>query len=161
MNTGMISLLLRNLLFTILQPGIVAGLIPYLILRGRAGQLLPENFSTAHYAGAVLMVVGFSIMAACILRFATEGKGTLSPLDPTKKLVVRGLYRYSRNPMYVGVMILLLGESLFWWSIALAGYAAVVFVGFNLFILLHEEPRLRREFGQEYESYFREVRRWI
>jgi len=157
----MLSLLLRNLLFTILQPGVVAGLFPYLILRRRGYELVPDAWSVAQCVGAMLMVVGFSIMVACILRFATEGKGTLSPLDPTKKLVVRGLYRYSRNPMYVGVMILLTGEALFWWSPALAWYAAVVFVGFNLFILLHEEPRLRREFGEEYEMYVQQVRRWF
>lgn len=107
------------------------------------------------------MIVGFLILLWCILRFATEGKGTISPLDPTKKLVARGLYRYSRNPMYIGVMLLLLGEVVFWQSPVLAAYAVVVFVGFNLFILLHEEPRLKRDFGTEYEMYLQTVRRWL
>lgn len=157
----MTSLLLRNLFFTILQPGVVAGLVPYLILKASGNELIPESLNVSQYAGAILMVSGFIVMLACILRFATEGKGTLSPLDATKKLVVRGLYRYSRNPMYVGVMLMLVGEALFWKSPALAVYAAAVFVAFNLFILLHEEPRLRREFGEDYKKYFSEVRRWL
>ena len=157
----MISLLLRNLLFTLLQPGVVVVLLPYLILTSRGDELLPANWSITHFAGTALIIAGGVIMVTCILRFITEGKGTISPLDPTKKLIVRGLYRYSRNPMYVGVMLILTGETLFWWSPALALYAAVVFIAFNLFILLHEEPRLRRVFGPEYESYMRQVRRWI
>jgi protein-S-isoprenylcysteine O-methyltransferase Ste14 len=123
--------------------------------------LLPANWSVTHFAGTALIIAGGLIMTACILRFVTEGKGTISPLDPTKKLIVRGLYRYSRNPMYVGVMLILAGEALFCWSAALALYATAVFAAFNLFIVLHEEPRLRRVFGPEYESYLREVRRWI
>jgi protein-S-isoprenylcysteine O-methyltransferase Ste14 len=157
----MLSLFLRNLFFTILQPGVVAVLVPYWILRNRGAGLLPESWGFSNYAGLLLMAVGWSIALACIVRFATEGEGTLSPLDPTKKLVVHGLYRYSRNPMYVGVTTVLAGEALFWWSRPLAIYAVVVFLGFNLFILLHEEPRLKREFGSEYDSYRSTVRRWI
>ena len=157
----MVSLLLRNLLFTILQPGVVVVLFPYLIVRSSGHELLPGNWSLAHYIGAVLIVTGGAIMVTCILRFITEGKGTISPIDPTKKLIVRGLYRYSRNPMYVGAMLILAGESVFWWTASLALYAAVVFLAFNLFIVLHEEPRLRREFGAEYDSYLKDVRRWV
>ncbi|MBS1793008.1 MAG: isoprenylcysteine carboxylmethyltransferase family protein [Acidobacteria bacterium] len=157
----MISLLLRNLLFTVLQPGLVAGLVPYLILRAGDRSFRPESPTIGTLAGGVLFVAGLIILTICILRFATEGRGTLSPLDPTRKLVVRGLYKYSRNPMYVGVMLMLAGECLFWPSWGLAVYAAVVFAAFNLFIRLHEEPRLRRDFGPEYENYRRRVRRWI
>ena len=157
----MLSLLFRNLLFTILQPGVAVVLLPYLILRSRGYELLPPTFSTTHFFGASLIVAGGVIMATCILRFVTEGHGTISPIDPTKKLIVRGLYRYSRNPMYVGAMLILIGETVFWWSAALALYSAILFLGFNLFVILHEEPRLRREFGPEYESYLRQVRRWV
>ena len=157
----MLSLLLRNLLFTILQPGVVGVLIPYLILRGRGRGFVPDVWEATHIVGGVMMLVGSVIVLICILRFATEGKGTLSPLDPTKQLVVRGLYRYSRNPMYVGMMILLAGEALFWWSSSLAIYAVIVFVAFNLFIVLHEEPRCRRVFGSEYDNYRASVRRWL
>lgn len=157
----MLSLLLRNLLFTILQPGVVVGLVPYLILRYTDSEIVPGAWHVRHLGGAALAMLGVVIAGSCILRFATDGEGTLSPLDPTKKLVIRGLYLYSRNPMYVGVMLIMIGEIVFFWSLALAIYAAIVFVAFNLFIVLHEEPRCRREFGREYEDYCRKVRRWI
>lgn len=157
----MLSLLLRNLLFTILQPGLVTGLFPYLMLRNMGKSFFPDSWTIWHYVGAFVMILGFLILIRCILRFATEGKGTISPIDPTKKLVAKGLYRYSRNPMYVGAMLLLIGEAVFWQSLALALYAAIVFIGFNLFIILHEEPRLKRDFGAEYEAYFQSVRRWL
>lgn len=157
----MLSLLLRNFLFTILQPGVVTVLIPFLILYYSRTELLPGRWTALNVAGAVVMVAGTCILLNCVLRFATEGKGTISPIDPTKKLVIRGLYKYSRNPMYVGVMFIMIGEAVFIWSLALAIYAAIVFAAFNLFIVLHEEPRCRREFGSEYEDYYRRVRRWL
>ena len=157
----MISLLLRNLLFTLLQPGLIVGLFPYLLLRRRDKPFFPDPWTGWQYVGAFIMIVGFLVLMRCILRFATEGKGTISPLDPTKKLVAKGLYRYSRNPMYIGAMTLLVGEAVFWQSLVLALYAAVVFIGFNLFIIFHEEPRMRRDFGTEYGSYSQKVRRWL
>ncbi len=157
----MISLLLRNLLFTILQPGLVAGLFPYLLLNLEDRVFFPNIWTAWQFIGIIVMFCGFSIMIICILRFATEGKGTLSPIDPTKKLVIKGLYKYSRNPMYVGVISLLVGEAVFWQSFVLAGYAVVVFIGFNLFIIFHEEPRLKKDFGAEYEQYLQKVRRWL
>jgi protein-S-isoprenylcysteine O-methyltransferase Ste14 len=157
----MLSLLLRNLFFTVLQPGVVVGLIPYLLLRNTDKAFFPDPWTLWQYAGALIMIPGFLILMACILRFATEGRGTISPLDPTQKLVVKGLYSYSRNPMYVGAMLVLIGAAVFWQSLVLAGYAAVVFTGFNLFIIFHEEPRLKRDFGTEYELYLQKVRRWL
>jgi protein-S-isoprenylcysteine O-methyltransferase Ste14 len=157
----MTSLFLRNLIFTILQPGVVTVLIPYLILRWFGITLVPEQWTLPNFVGLGLTIVGAAVLLRCVLRFATEGKGTISPLDPTQRLVVHGLYRYSRNPMYVGAMLLLLGEAVFWQSLVLAGYAVFVFIGFNLFIVLHEEPRLKRDFGAEYELYFQNVRRWL
>jgi protein-S-isoprenylcysteine O-methyltransferase Ste14 len=157
----MISLLLRNLLFTILQPGLVAGLFPYLILKLEDKTFFPKIWTIWQVAGITVMFSGFFIMIFCVLRFATEGKGTLSPIDPTKKLVIKGLYKFSRNPMYLGVILLLIGEAIFGQSYLLAIYLAIVFTGFNLFIIFHEEPRLRRDFGTESEQYFKKVRRWF
>ena len=157
----MVSLLIRNLFFTILQPGVVVALVPYLILRYTGREIVPAAWDANHFIGAGLIVIGVVIALSCIVRFATEGKGTLSPLDPTKKLVIRGLYKYSRNPMYVGVMLIMIGETLFYWSLALAIYSAVVFLVFNLFIILHEEPRCRRDFGDEYAEYCHRTRRWF
>ena len=154
------SLLLRNLVFTLLQPGLVAGVIPYYILGGDLSRLQRPS-PLQLYAGLAILLIGLAIMLRCILQFALQGKGTLSPVDPTKRLVVRGLYKYSRNPMYVGVMLILIGEAIMAQSVPLWIYLVVVFICFNLFILLHEEPRLRRDFGTEYLDYCRIVRRWI
>ena len=141
--------------------GLIAGLFPYLLLRLEGKTFLVNTWTIWQIAGIIAVFSGFFIMVICILRFATEGKGTLSPLDPTKKLVIKGFYKYSRNPMYVGVFLLLTGETIFWQSFILAGYAAIVFIGFNLFTILHEEPRLKRDFGTEYEQYSQKVRRWL
>jgi protein-S-isoprenylcysteine O-methyltransferase Ste14 len=153
------SLLLRNLIFTVLQPGLVAGVIPYYIVRGELSLETPWPLHT--YFGIGILVVGLIIMLRCILQFALEGKGTLSPVDPTRRLVVRGLYRYSRNPMYVGVMMILIGEAIVAQSGSLWIYLTIIFIGFNLFIMLHEEPRLKKDFGEEYLFYCKSVRRWL
>jgi protein-S-isoprenylcysteine O-methyltransferase Ste14 len=157
----MVSLLLRNLFFTILQPGIVAGLIPFLILKEGASNILAQPLIFHHYLGATVFFIGLVIMITCIISFAVKGRGTLSPADPTKRLVVTGLYKFSRNPMYIGVMLILIGEAAFFSSRSLWVYSAIVFMAFNLFIILHEEPRLKRDFGTEYQQYGRTVRRWI
>ncbi len=156
----MLSLLLRNLFFTILQPGIVAGLVPWWIL-GDKVNAFNQPLVFHQYIGILLFMVGAVIMFHCIARFAVEGRGTLSPADPTKKLVVKGLYKFSRNPMYVGVTLILLGEALFFRSVNLWIYVGFVFLAFNLFVWLVEEPRLHRDFGEDYRKYCREVRRWI
>jgi protein-S-isoprenylcysteine O-methyltransferase Ste14 len=94
-------------------------------------------------------------------RFALKGIGTPAPVAPTRHLVVSGLYRHVRNPMYVGVVLAIVGQALWLGSMALLGYAAAVFAAFFLFVLLYEEPALRRQFGAEYESYRRHVPRWL
>ena len=157
------SLFLRNLIFTFLQPGIVAGIIPYLILQaGHSPEVLQPLINPGvHSIGVVLFLSGLCIMITCIVSFAVHGRGTLSPIDRTKKLVVSGLYQYSRNPMYVGVMLILIGETVYFQSLHLLIYSACVFIMFHLFILLIEEPRLRRDFGEAYKSYWEQVRRWL
>jgi protein-S-isoprenylcysteine O-methyltransferase Ste14 len=157
----MLSLLLRNLFFTILQPGLVAGLIPVWILGRKANNLFIKPWQFYQFSGFLVFVTGFLIMLICIISFAVKGRGTLSPADPTKKLVVTGLYKFSRNPMYIGVMMILTGEAIFFESVSLWIYLLVVNIGFNIFILLHEEPRLQKDFGEEYKKYCQKVRRWI
>ena len=154
------SLLFRNLLFTILKPGIVVGLIPYLILN-RSGISISSEFKFYQFSGILVFFLGVAIVFICILMFAIDGKGTLSPLDPTKELVTGSLYRYSRNPMYIGVLIILLGESIFFNSRSLWIYLILIFFLFNLFIFLLEEPRLKRDFGDAYLNYCKKVKRWI
>ncbi|QNL48736.1 isoprenylcysteine carboxylmethyltransferase family protein [Olivibacter sp. SDN3] len=157
----MISLFFRNLLFTILQPGVVAALLPYLILGNRITQALGEPFNLRHFAALAVFVFGFIIMLVCIGSFAIYGRGTLSPADPTKKLVVQGLYRYSRNPMYVGIMLMLIGEGFFFGSGVLWAYTLIIFILFNIFIRYFEEPRLMRDFGAEYTHYRQRVGMWL
>lgn len=157
----MLSLLLRNLIFTILQPGLVAGLFPYLILGSRVKQIFSQYFGLPQYFGSIIFFIGLIIMIKTILQFALEGEGTLSPADPTRRLVVRGLYQYSRNPMYIGVMAMLIGEAVFFEGGGLWLYVLFVGIAFNIFILLVEEPRLKRDFGEEYEQYKQKVRRWL
>lgn len=111
--------------------------------------------------GLVAVAVGVVLLIACIWEFAKSGRGTLSPVDPPRELVVRGLYRYVRNPMYLSVTVILLGEVLLAWSRALLLYWAVWFVLVNVFVTWYEEPALRRQFGESYERYARNVRRWL
>jgi len=157
----MLSLFIRNFLFTILQPGLVAGLIPLWITGFRINNMFDEVWHLHHYIGTIAFLIGFVIMLWCIISFAVKGRGTLSPMDPTKKLVISGLYKFSRNPMYVGVILILIGEVIFLQSVGLGIYSLFVFVAFNIFTMLVEEPRLRKDFGEEYERYYENVRRWI
>jgi protein-S-isoprenylcysteine O-methyltransferase Ste14 len=155
------SLFLRNLFFTILQPGVVAGLIPFLLVRKNLENTFAGSFHARHYVGMVVCLAGIGITLHCIANFAIHGRGTLSPAAPTKRLVISGLYKFSRNPMYVGVMLMLAGEAIFTQSVNLWVYSTGVFTAFNLFIVFREEPRLKKDFGTSYHAYCKTVRRWI
>ncbi len=157
----MLSLFIRNLIFTILQPGLVAGLIPFWILGNKVNKTFAQPLQFYQYSGAIVFAIGFVIMLSCIISFAIKGRGTLSPADPTKHLVITGLYNFSRNPMYVGVIMILIGEAMFFQSGNLWVYLLIVFTAFNIFIILNEEPRLRKDFKEEYSEYCKKVRRWI
>jgi protein-S-isoprenylcysteine O-methyltransferase Ste14 len=154
------GLTLRSLFFTIVVPGTVAVLIPYLIV-SRGSDSVAGPWTPLHLLSLVTMVVGAAILVRCIWDFAAKGRGTLAPIDPPKQLVVQGLYRYVRNPMYLGVLLLLLGQSAFFQSVALVQYTVAWFIVVNLFVVLYEEPSLRRRFGDSYERYFRSVHRWL
>ncbi len=156
-----LPLALRNLIFVILQPGIVAGAIPYIIAKKGFSNAMANTFLFYHYLGILTFLVGLFMMFHCIIKFAIDGRGTLSPADPTKRLVISGLYRFSRNPMYIGVMMILLGEAIFTQSLYLCAYSIIVLITFNLFILFKEEPRLKKDFSKAYEEYCKTVRRWI
>jgi protein-S-isoprenylcysteine O-methyltransferase Ste14 len=153
-------LALRSLFFTIVVPGTVTVLLPYLIV-SRGGGSIPGSWTPVHLLGLVLILVGAAILFWCIWDFATKGRGTLAPIDPPRQLVVQGLYRYVRNPMYLGVLILLLGQAAFFRSVTLLQYTAAWFLIVNLIVVLYEEPSLRRRFGDSYERYVRSVHRWL
>jgi protein-S-isoprenylcysteine O-methyltransferase Ste14 len=115
-----------------------------------------------------VQLLGFLVLLASILvlldsfaRFALQGIGTPAPVLPTRHLVVTGLYRYVRNPMYVGVVSAVLGQSMILENLVLLGYAALVWFISHLFVVTYEEPALRRTFGKEYQFYCANVPRWI
>ena len=157
----LLSLFFRNLFFTVLQPGLVAGVFPCLIAGRINLQAAFAQFNGLQGIGLAFFLPGFGILVHCIALFALKGRGTLSPADPTKKLVVSGLYRFSRNPMYVGVLLMLAGEAIFFESARLGAYALFVFVVFHLFVRFVEEPRLTRDFGNAYLDYCQKVSRWV
>jgi len=150
-------LALRSIFFALLLPGSVTLLIPYFILSRRA----VPHWDVFGLAGSIAIAVGAAILIRCIVDFARQGRCTLAPVDPPKELVARGLYRYVRNPMYVGVVLVLLGESALFRSTSLLLYTGVWFLIANLFVMLYEEPTLRARFGESYEQYRRSVGRWI
>ena len=113
------------------------------------------------WIAAVPSVLGFAVALRCVWDFGRTGHGTPAPIAPPKSLVISGPYRYVRNPMYVGVEFLIVGEAIFFGSWRLLEYAALVAVGFHLFVVLYEEWALKRKFGTAYEEYCKTVPRWI
>jgi protein-S-isoprenylcysteine O-methyltransferase Ste14 len=150
------TLLLKNLLFTVFVPGTVGVYLPLWIAGGRG-----VGSGLAFALGCGLLLLGACIYAWCVWDFASFGRGTPAPIDAPKRLVMRGLYRYTRNPMYVGVLSVILGFSAVFQAPAVLLYGLVVTTAFNLFVRLYEEPHLAGEFGEEYRDYCRRVGRWL
>jgi protein-S-isoprenylcysteine O-methyltransferase Ste14 len=148
-------MLLRALLAFLALPGVVAGVLPLLIV---GGDFRPGR---AAAAGAVLLAAGLFLLLWCVRDFYALGKGTLAPWDPPGRLVVAGLYRFVRNPMYVAVLVLIAGWALVFGSLPLGVYFVLLAVGFHLRVVLAEEPWLRRKHGAQWEEYSREVPRWL
>jgi protein-S-isoprenylcysteine O-methyltransferase Ste14 len=149
----------RSLLWTAVLPGLFAGYVPWTYFGLGQVQLDPTN--VAHIAGLFWVALGVALLGACILEFARSGRGTLAPVDPPRELVVQGLYRYVRNPMYLSVTAIVLGELLLTRSRALLAYWLIWFSAVNLFVIGYEEPALRRRFGASYERYTQQVGRWL
>ena len=157
-------MLIRHLLAVAALPFLVAVVIPvWLARRGGVSLTLATGVGPllGQLAGALLLAVGLLLFASSLRRFATDGEGTLAPWDPPRRLVVRGPYRYVRNPMISGVIFVLFGEALvlmsrphLWW--------ALLFLAINLVsIPLLEEPQLEARFGDDYREYRRHVRRFL
>lgn len=149
-------LLIKNLLFTALIPGTVAVYVPVFVFAHPAAGL-----SLGAVAGAWLLLAGAAIYLWCLWDFASSGRGTPAPLDPPKRLVERGLYRHTRNPMYVGVLSILFGWSALFQSLPLILYSLAVAACFHLVVVFYEEPHLRRVFGPSYDRYRARVGRWL
>jgi protein-S-isoprenylcysteine O-methyltransferase Ste14 len=155
--TSLVKLILKNLLFTLLVPGTVSVYVPLLITRGRDISTNP----TLLVIGILLLVIGTAIYLWTVWDFASFGRGTPLPLDAPKKLVVRGLYRCTRNPMYVGVILVILGWAGLFRDGWLLVYSLGVGIVIHLFVVLYEESRLTELFGVDYENYRRSVGRWV
>jgi protein-S-isoprenylcysteine O-methyltransferase Ste14 len=140
-------------------PGTGTVIVPWLLLRGGGGGDL--TLGPARFAAAATLALGVAGLVWCIVDFARLGRGTLAPTDAPRFVVRGGLYRYVRNPMYVCVVTILLSEAVLFESSALFAWAAIALVAFHLFVLLYEEPTLRRTFGADYEAYRASVPRWI
>jgi protein-S-isoprenylcysteine O-methyltransferase Ste14 len=151
---------LGSFLFLLLAPGVVAGVVPWWLSHW---QMEPAFFAISAFriAGVLLIVTGAPMILDSFGRFAIQGLGTPAPVLPTKHLVVTGLYRYVRNPMYVGVAATIFGQGLLFGNIRVLEYGLFVWLAFHLFVLGYEEPTLRGTFGAEYEEFRRNVPRWI
>jgi protein-S-isoprenylcysteine O-methyltransferase Ste14 len=151
--------ILGSFLFFIAAPGTVAGWIPYAITGWRTESAL-EGLAPVRTLGVTLIVAASAALIECFARFAIVGRGVPAPVAPTTTLVVSGLYRHCRNPMYVAVVTAILGQALVFGSASLLLYAAIVWLTFHLFVLAYEEPTLARQFTN-YDDYRRHVPRWI
>ena len=148
--------LMKTLAFTVVVPGTVALFIPHWLM-----ERPPFDLWWEAVPGILLFVFGAIMYLWCAWDFASKGLGTPAPIDAPRVLVVKGIYRFTRNPMYVGVAAMIFGQATIYKSARVASYGCLVVLGFHLFVLLYEEPTLKRLFGTPYEEYCARVPRWI
>ncbi len=156
MGTSRLGNALGSALFLAVAPGVVAGLVPWLLTGWEAGATRPP----LQVVGALMIVAGAVVLLDSFARFVVEGFGTPAPVAPTERLVVGGLYRYVRNPMYLAVGATIVGQALLFARPILLFYAAAFAAVVFTFVRLYEEPTLADQFGAEYEDYRRAVRGW-
>jgi protein-S-isoprenylcysteine O-methyltransferase Ste14 len=149
---------LRTALFTLLVPGTVLVVAPVALLATGLGP--PLNLGPARWIGLLPLALGLTVILTCFVEFVRRGRGTPAPYDPPRELVVTGLYRYVRNPQYLGVILVAVGEALLTAAAALLGYAAMLAIAYHLFVRYYQEPALSRLFGEAYARYREAVPRW-
>lgn len=149
--------ILNTIVFTIFVPGTVGVLLPWWI----AGGFHNPDRSVLSWLGILLIATGAAIYFRCAWEFAVRGLGTPAPIAPTKFLVTTALHRHVRNPMYIGVALLIFGQAVLNRSWHVAEYGAAMLLTAHAFVVFYEEPTLARQFGEEYEKYWRTVPRWI
>jgi protein-S-isoprenylcysteine O-methyltransferase Ste14 len=145
--------------FFLVAPGVVAGLVPWLLTGWRVREPAPY-WAPARVLGTVLLAAGLIALIQAFVRFVVEGFGTPAPIAAPERLVVGGLYRYVRNPMYVAVLAVIVGQALLLGRPVLLAYSALIWLVVAAFVRLYEEPTLARRFGEDYESYRRAVPAW-
>jgi protein-S-isoprenylcysteine O-methyltransferase Ste14 len=150
---------LKTIIFTILMPGMVGGMIPWLLAQGAQGSVTLAP--TIWMVGLLPLALGVGLYLWCAAAFTFIGKGTPAPIDAPKTLVVQGPYRWVRNPMYVAVLWVILGQALLFGSSLLVGYALLFWFVVHAFVVMIEEPSLRDQFDGAYNSYLRSVPRWL
>ena len=149
---------LGSLVFLVVAPGVVAGLIPWLLTGWDTAD--PPPWLSLRVVGALLLAAGVVVLLQAFARFVTEGIGTPAPVAPTERLVVGGLYRYVRNPMYLAVAATIVGQALLLGRWVLLAYAGAFVVAVASFVHWYEEPTLQRRFGAEYDAYRSAVPGW-
>jgi protein-S-isoprenylcysteine O-methyltransferase Ste14 len=149
----------KLLLFLIFSTGSLMVILPYFLLHAQFHHSI--DLGWWRLAGLIPILTGLPIFLWCVWDFAVTGQGTPSPLDPPKFLVKKGLYRYSRNPMYTGIMLMLTGEAIYLQSFTLLIYTVIVFAVLYLFTVWYEEPTLTKLFPDSYPDYCRRTPRWF
>ena len=152
--------IIGSAIFLVIAPGTLAVYVPYAWTRWHVQPAL-LGLPFLRVIGALFIVAGLPVLIDSFLRFAIHGLGTPAPIAPPQRLVVSGLYRYVRNPMYVAVLLLIFGQGVLFGSISLLEYGIVVWLGFFAFVLFYEEPTLRAQFGNEYRDFCANVPRWL
>jgi protein-S-isoprenylcysteine O-methyltransferase Ste14 len=147
----------KSLLYLIIEAGLFALYVPLALLR--TGPRIETDLIS--FLAIPLWIIGSLMILRCFWDFTFRGRGTPVPIDPPKELVITGFYRYVRNPIYVGVLLIFLGHFLWfgYWSLLL--YTVFAFIGVHFFVVFYEEPALKRKFGAVYEDYLQKVPRWI
>jgi protein-S-isoprenylcysteine O-methyltransferase Ste14 len=144
-----------SILFFLVAPGVVAGVVPWAITRYTGLAALPVAV-----LGLALVALGLAALVACFVQFVREGRGTPAPIAPTEQLVVGGLYRWVRNPMYLAVGTIILGQAIAFASVGVLVWFGLFGVAVAWFVMAYEEPTLRRTYGPSYDAYCRAVRAW-
>jgi len=152
--------LVRAIIYATVFVGLLLVYVPNRLL-AESGIVRPPVIGAPQIAGMITTAIGAALAFWCILKFVFIGKGTAAPFDPPRRLVIGGPYRFVRNPMYIGAIVAMIGVALSYGSLLILIYAGFIFLATHLFVIAYEEPVLRRTFGQEYEAYCRQVRRWM
>jgi protein-S-isoprenylcysteine O-methyltransferase Ste14 len=150
---------LVTVLFLFVAPGTVVGIVPWTLSRWTFQPPL-LGWPATRWIGEALIALGVPVLLESFYRFAWHGRGTPAPPFPTQTLVVTGFYRFVRNPMYVAVVSMILGQGLLFGSVPVLSWGAGAAAAFHAFVLLYEEPKLHATYGESYAAYCRAVRRW-